>query len=167
MKLTNNILHALRGRKRDVEESRLKSLLAAALPKEDNKLKTAELKLKDFKKELIALNNEKTRLDAAMVSYSAKREKLQEQIKNKLGHDFYYDMGRGIERGYGYRDPGRQANSNLANIIDSALVDLQLECIGLKDEALRAAIARFNDTPLAEGAVKMTVTWLNSKDAAE
>jgi hypothetical protein len=166
MKLTNNILHALRGRKRDTEEVRIKTLLKTALPEETAALKAAELKLDTFKKQLLVLSADKKRIDADAKAYSIKCEKLEKQIKDKLGHNFYYEMGRGIRRNYGYRNPEEQANSDLANIIDSELLDLQLECLGLKDEALKAAIGAFHAKPLAEEAVKNTVAKLNTKTAS-
>jgi len=163
MKLTNQILHALRGRKRDTEETRLGSLLKAALPHADAELKAAELKLEEFKKELLSIRKEGKRIEEMSRAHTAKYEKLQEQIKNKLGHNFYYELGKGIRRNYGYNSPEQMANSALQNIIDSALVDLQLDCLGKKDEALKNAIDDFNNKPLAEKAVEDVLARLKER----
>lgn len=163
MKLTSGIIHALRGRKRDIEEARIPSLLASESSKNDAEQKSAELKLEAFKKELDALNKERKLLSEREKAYAEKCDKLQEQIKKKLGHDFYYEMGRGLRRNHGYYTPQQQANNALGNIIDSALVDLQLDCLGKKDDALKAAIDAFNKAPLAELAVKNALEYIKNK----
>ena len=163
MKLTKQILQALRERKRLAEEARLKELLGKALPAADAELKAAELKLDAFKKELLALNKEKKRIRARAAGYDAKCTKLQEQIMSRLGANFYYDMGRGIRRNHEYNSPEHKAEHILGNLIDSEIIDLQLDCLGKKDDALRVAISAFVDKPLAESAVADTLKLVSSR----
>lgn len=151
----------MRGRKRDIEETRIRALLKLALPAADAKIMAAELKVNEFKKELVAIRKQGKRLEALGKAFDIRCKEIETQIKNKLGHNFFYSIQQGVVRLGGYNNtPEQYADSALSNIIDSALVDLQLDCLGKKDDALKAAIDSFNTKPLAELAVKEAIERL-------
>lgn len=164
MKLTSSLLSALEARKKVAEEARIPGLLKVVSPDEAKAKEEAELKAEEFKKLIEELKAESDDLRKRTDAFNVKHENLAQQIKDKLGHNFYWDLRRGLVRSNNWRDPLSESNRELSYLVHGAVVDLQIACLGLKGEGIKAEVDKFMAVPLAEKAVEQAIAHMKSEE---
>ena len=157
MKLTKGIIDALWSRKRESEKELIKKLLESNTS--PNPLGDAKKKMASFDKQVAALLVESKKIRALQEAFSKKLAVMEKSIKDKVGHDFYWDLHRGLSCGAGgYDKPAYKAEQYLDSMLRDAVLDLQVRCIVLKGDGLAKEIKDFQEASFAAAAVKKALS---------